>query len=98
MIDEISIISLSRLIEGGAAILEAANRNHHIVIIGALVIRPLVKYILRVWVISYLKLAKMNRAEDLKPWAIIIIKAPYIPQEVLVSRPASINPMWPTEE
>jgi len=40
------------LIDGGAAILAAVNRNHHIVIIGVIDINPLVKNILRVWVIS----------------------------------------------
>jgi hypothetical protein len=44
----INVISLSKLIEGGAAILAAVNRNHHIVIIGLIVIKPLVRNILRV--------------------------------------------------
>lgn len=48
----INVISLNRLIEGGAAIFAAVNINHHIVIIGLMVIRPLVRNILRVWVIS----------------------------------------------
>jgi len=48
----INIISLSKLIEGGAAILAAVNINHQNVIIGFIVINPLVKNILRVWVIS----------------------------------------------
>jgi hypothetical protein len=48
----ISIISLNRLIDGGAAIFAAVNMNHHIDIIGAVHISPLDKYILRVWVIS----------------------------------------------
>jgi len=47
-----SVISLNRLIDGGAAMLAAVNMNHHIVIIGLIVINPLVKNILRVWVIS----------------------------------------------
>lgn len=63
----ISIISLSRLIDGGAAILAAVNRNHHIVIVGLIVINPLVKNILRVWVISYDKFAMINRADELSP-------------------------------
>jgi hypothetical protein len=53
--------------EGGAAIFAAVNKNHHIVIIGLIVIRPLVRNILRVWVISYERFARMNKAEDLKP-------------------------------
>jgi len=38
--------------DGGEAILVAENKNHHIVIIGLIVINPLVKNILRVCVIS----------------------------------------------
>jgi len=98
MIEVIKKISLIKLIDGGAAILEAANRNHHNDIIGAPVISPLVKYILRVWVTSYLRLAKIKRADELNPWAIIIINAPYIPHVVLVSSPASIRPICPTDE
>jgi len=48
----IKVISLNRLIDGGAAILAAVNRNHHIVIVGLIVINPFVRNILRVCVIS----------------------------------------------
>mgnify|MGYP003508446166 FL=1 len=48
----INIISLSKLIDGGAAILHAENRNHHIDMIGVILISPLVRNILRVLVIS----------------------------------------------
>jgi hypothetical protein len=48
----INIISLNRLIDGGAAIFAAVNINHHIDIIGAVHMSPLDKNILRVWVIS----------------------------------------------
>lgn len=65
--DEINRISLIKLIDGGAAMLEAVNKNHHIVIIGATDINPFVRNILRVCVISYLILAMMNRAEDPRP-------------------------------
>jgi hypothetical protein len=51
-IEVINMISLIKLIEGGAAIFLAANKNHHIVKVGATVIRPLVRKILRVWVNS----------------------------------------------
>jgi hypothetical protein len=44
----ISIISLSKLIEGGAAMLAQSKRNHHIDRRGAEIRRPLVKGILRV--------------------------------------------------
>jgi hypothetical protein len=50
--DVISIISLSKLMVGGAAIFLAVNRNHHIVIVGIITINPFVKYSLRVLVIS----------------------------------------------
>jgi hypothetical protein len=63
-----------------------------------MVINPLVKNILRVWVISYDRFAIINRADDLSPWATIIISAPVMPQEVLDSIPVSISPMCPTDE
>ena len=44
----INIISLKRLIDGGAAIFHAVNKNHHIVSMGAVDNRPFVKYMLRV--------------------------------------------------
>lgn len=96
--DVISIISLSKLIDGGAAILHAVNMNHHIDIIGVMVIRPLVRNILRVLVISYDIFARINRAEEHSPWATMIIRAPDMPHELLDTIPASINPIWPTEE
>lgn len=46
--EAIKIISLIRLIDGGAAMFHAVNRNHHIVRVGQIVISPFVKYILRV--------------------------------------------------
>ena len=47
-----SIISDRRLIDGGAAIFAAENRNHHIVIVGNSIWRPLVRKRLRVCVDS----------------------------------------------
>jgi hypothetical protein len=44
----INMISLKRLIDGGAAMLIAVNRNHHIVITGINIIIPFIKNILRV--------------------------------------------------
>jgi hypothetical protein len=44
----INIISLIRLIEGGAAMFVAVNRNHHRVKVGASTIIPFVRYRLRV--------------------------------------------------
>lgn len=98
IIEEISMISLSKLIEGGAAIFAAANRNHHIVMIGLIIISPFVKNILRVCVISYDIFAIINSADDLSPWAIIIIKALDKPHVVIVNIPVNINPICPTDE
>lgn len=47
----ISIISLIKLILGGAAMFAQQNRNHHKDKIGIIVNIPLVSVILRVWVI-----------------------------------------------
>lgn len=43
-------------------------------------------------------LAKENRADDLNPWAIIIVSDPINPQDVLDNIPVNISPMCPTEE
>jgi hypothetical protein len=48
IVEVISIISLRRLIVGGAAILIAENMNHHIDIDGIILIIPFIKNILRV--------------------------------------------------
>lgn len=77
---------------------DAVNKNHHIDIIGIIDIIPLVKNSLRVLVISYLKLAIINIDDDLRPCAIIITKDPVKPHEVLDNIPASIKPIWPTDE
>jgi len=79
-------------------LLAAVNINHHIVMIGLIVINPLVKNMLRVWVISYDRFAIMNNADELSPWATIIINLPVIPQDELDNMPVSIRPMCPTDE
>lgn len=48
MILVINIISLRRLIDGGAAMLIAQRMNHHIDIIGDIKYIPFIKYSLRV--------------------------------------------------
>jgi len=48
VMDVMSIISLNRLRDGGAAILAAAKRNHHIDIVGIIFISPFIRNILRV--------------------------------------------------
>ena len=47
-IDVSNMISLIKLIDGGAAIFHAANKNHHIEIVGQIANNPFVRYILRV--------------------------------------------------
>jgi hypothetical protein len=94
----INIISLNRLSDGGAAILAAANKNHHMDNVGSIFINPFIKNIFRVWDLSYTRLARENRADDESPCAIIISIAPIIPHVVFDRAPASINPIWPTDE
>lgn len=94
----ISIISLKRLIEGGAAILALSIKNHSIDRVGVTVNNPLVSMILRVCLISYDRLARQNIPEDTTPWATIIIREPIIPSFVWDITPATRSPMWPTDE
>lgn len=91
-------ISLSRLIDGGAAILVLQLINHHRVMEGKMLIIPLVKKILRVWVNSYVVLARRNSAEEDNPCAIIMARAPCHPQSVEVRIPARRIPIWPIDE
>lgn len=97
-VPEINMISLSRLIVGGAAILALISRNHIRVRFGAIINRPFVRIILRVWFISYVIFAKQNIPEDTIPWAIIISSAPIIPQFVSDITPVIRIPICPTEE
>lgn len=66
-VPEISMISLSRLIDGGAAILAPIIRNHSRVRLGIIISNPLVKIILRLWFISYVIFAKQNNPDDTMP-------------------------------
>lgn len=86
-------ISLSRLIEGGAAIFALTNKNHHIDMIGSLTRIPFVRLIFRVWVCSYVMLARLNKADDTRPWAIIIARLPYRPRVVFDITPATRRPI-----
>lgn len=95
---EISMISLIRLILGGAAMLAADIMNQSIVMAGNRLISPLVRSRLRVWVVSYVMLARENIAEEHRPWAIIIVKAEDQPQVELDMVPAIKSPICPTEE
>lgn len=84
--------------DGGAAILIDNRINHHIVRDGVSVNIPFVKNVLRVWVIEYEIFAIIKRADEHRPWAIIIIRAPVIPHVDRVRAPAINSPICPTEE
>lgn len=90
--------SLARFKEGGAAILQAEKQNHQKVIEGNKANNPLVTYILRDCVVSYLILANENIQEEHRPWATSIERPPCHPQEVPVIMPAVASPIWLTEE
>jgi hypothetical protein len=91
-------ISPNRLIEGGADILAAHLKNHHKLIAGKSDKRPLVKYKLRVWVASYEELAMEKRADDDKPCASIITRAPSHPHLDEDRTAAVKRPMCPMDE
>lgn len=91
-------ISLKRLMVGGAAMLVMERRNHHRAMNGEIMASPLEMYRLRVLVVSYVMFAMANRAEEDRPWAIIMKIAPYIPRGELDMAPATSSPMCPTEE
>jgi hypothetical protein len=63
----ISITSLNRLIEGGAAILQTHRRNHHSDIDGIIWIRPLHTSILRDEVRSKTMFVRQNIPEEQSP-------------------------------
>lgn len=91
-------ISAKRLMDGGAAMLQIDSRSHHIEKAGKSLRIPLVKNILRVFVLSYVMLARLNMQEEHKPWAIIMARAPCHPHEEHNIAPMITNAMWPTEE
>lgn len=94
----INAISPNRLIEGGAAILQIERINHQKEIAGKRHRSPLVKYILRVWVDSYVKFARANIQEEQRPCAIIITKAPFQPQVESNEMPKITRAICPTDE
>jgi len=97
-IDLISIISLNKFREGGAAILADRSKNHHIDRVGQIDNIPFVKYTLRVCVIEYEMFAIINKADEHRPCATIIIRAADIPHEEYDITPANIIPICPTDE
>lgn len=94
----ISIISPNKLKEGGAAMLEDLNKNHHKVILGIKLISPLFKKSLRLPRRSYEIFERQNKPEEQRPCEIIITKAPRYPQLFKVLIPPKTIPMWDTDE
>jgi len=97
-IEGIRSSSPRRFIDGGAAMLIAVNKNHHIDIAGRRVKNPLVRNKLRVEETSYKILARAKSAGEQSPWASIIVRVPFQPQEVSDIVPAIITPIWATDE
>jgi hypothetical protein len=93
-----SIISPIRLMDGGADILAAQIINHNRAMEGNRAKRPLVRYSLRVCVTSYDELAIQNIAEEERPWAIIMTRAPSQPHFERVKIAAVRRPICPIDE
>lgn len=74
-------ISATKFIDGGAPIFLASKMNTHMDIVGAKYIIPLEIRILRLFVDSYMELAREKRPEEARPCATIIIRAPRNLQE-----------------
>lgn len=91
-------ISLIVLIVGGAEIFRAININHQKVMLGIIVIKLLNISMLRVWNFIYKSLVKKKSADEVKPWATIIIMAPILPRRFIEKIPHKVNPIWATEE
>lgn len=91
-------ISANKLIEGGAAILQALKTNHQNVRDGKILMIPLVKNNLRVFVLSYVILARENRHEEHKPCETINVNAPHQPQAEFRVTPMITRAMCPTDE
>lgn len=94
----INKISLNRLIEGGAAILQIQSKNHHNAIEGIICISPLQSNILRDDVRSNTMLVRQNIPEEHNPWAIIRAKHPTAPVLLPAITPAITKLMWATDE
>lgn len=96
--DAIRGISAARFRKGGAPMFVAIIRNHIVDIAGASIRIPLLIIKARELVISYAVLVIKNKAEDERPWAIIIITEAFHPQAELERMPARPKPIWATEE
>lgn len=76
----INKISDNKFGDGGAAILTIENKNHHKVIRGKYLCKPLIKNSLRVDAVRYSILASAKSPEEQRPCAILIRRAPSHPQ------------------
>lgn len=91
-------ISLIKLIDGGPPIFITLSMNHINDIDGIKFNMPLVRNILRVWVVSYVIFAMENIAEETSPWATIRAKVPIQPHKVFDISPEMRIAICPTEE
>lgn len=89
--------SATKFIDGGAPIFLANIINSQSDIVGAMYISPFEIIILRVFVDSYIELARENRPEEARPCATIINKVPKIPHVEIDKRPTIRRAMWATE-
>lgn len=71
-----------RLGRGGSAKFARFDKNHQTAVRGKIICSPRAKIIVRLWVRSYVVLARQNRADDTRPWAIISTRAPVKPHGV----------------
>lgn len=94
------IISSSpiKLGSGGRARFARFMINHQVAVSGRSSCIPRASTMVRLWVRSYVVLARQNRADDTRPWAIIKIIAPVKPHGVWIKIPPATNPMWLTDE
>lgn len=67
---------------GGRARFARLAVNHQTVVRGKIICSPRAKIIVRLWVRSYVVLARQNSAEETRPWAIISTRAPVKPHGV----------------
>lgn len=91
------MISAPKFIDGGAPILAQAPKKIKIERAGVMDIRPLVRANLRVFVLSYIELARANRADEARPWAIIMVREPINLHWENIKSLQSISPIWLTD-
>lgn len=89
----INMISASKLVDGGAAILAAAIINHSIDIVGIAILTPLFIRSLRELEVEYAISAQANIADLRSPCEIIMAIAPHTPQGMFARIPAITNLM-----